>query len=91
MTPRMNQRWWSGLYQLIFYFSRGFFYSTEQFEFDFQEYIHRVGRTARGEKGKGSALLFLLPQELKFLIYLKVIILCTDNSVFSEVKEILHI
>ncbi|XP_047085937.1 DEAD-box ATP-dependent RNA helicase 27-like [Lolium rigidum] len=36
-----------------------------------KEYIHRVGRTARGEKGKGSALLFLLPQELKFLIYLK--------------------
>ncbi|KAM3255571.1 hypothetical protein ACQJBY_048665 [Aegilops geniculata] len=36
-----------------------------------KDYIHRVGRTARGEKGKGSALLFLLPQELKFLIYLK--------------------
>jgi superfamily II DNA/RNA helicase len=42
------------------------------FEFHFQDYIHRVGRTARGEKGKGSALLFLLPEELKFLIYLKV-------------------
>jgi len=41
-------------------------------EFHFQDYIHRVGRTARGEKGKGSALLFLLPEELKFLIYLKV-------------------
>ncbi|CAD6207108.1 unnamed protein product [Miscanthus lutarioriparius] len=36
-----------------------------------KDYIHRVGRTARGEKGKGSALLFLLPEELKFLIYLK--------------------
>lgn len=41
-------------------------------EFHFQDYIHRVGRTARGDKGKGSALLFLLPEELKFLIYLKV-------------------
>lgn len=34
------------------------------------EYIHRVGRTARIEK-KGRALLFLLPQELGFLRYLK--------------------
>ena len=34
------------------------------------EYIHRVGRTARVEK-KGKALLFLLPQELGFLRYLK--------------------
>lgn len=38
----------------------------------FQEYIHRVGRTARGEGGKGHALLFLLPEELQFLRYLKV-------------------
>jgi len=38
----------------------------------FQEYIHRVGRTARGEGGKGNALLFLLPEELQFLVYLKV-------------------
>jgi ATP-dependent RNA helicase DDX18/HAS1 len=34
------------------------------------EYIHRVGRTARVER-KGKALLFLLPQELGFLRYLK--------------------
>lgn len=34
------------------------------------EYIHRVGRTARAES-KGRALLFLLPQELGFLRYLK--------------------
>ena len=34
------------------------------------EYIHRVGRTARVER-KGRALLFLLPQELGFLRYLK--------------------
>lgn len=29
---------------------------------DPKEYIHRVGRTARGEKGAGRALLFLLPE-----------------------------
>eukprot|EP00041_Stephanoeca_diplocostata_P013182 m.230004 g.230004 ORF g.230004 m.230004 type:complete len:198 (+) comp19251_c0_seq1:1469-2062(+) len=38
---------------------------------DPKEYIHRVGRTARGETGKGRALLFLLPEELGFLKYLK--------------------
>lgn len=37
-----------------------------------QEYIHRVGRTARGEGAKGNALLFLIPEELQFLKYLKV-------------------
>ncbi|WVZ60900.1 hypothetical protein U9M48_010860 [Paspalum notatum var. saurae] len=37
-----------------------------------EDYIHRVGRTAPGDKGKGSALLFLLPEELEFLTYLKV-------------------
>ncbi|KAL6518587.1 hypothetical protein OROGR_019089 [Orobanche gracilis] len=36
-----------------------------------KEYIHRVGRTARGEGAKGNALLFLIPEELKFLSYLK--------------------
>ncbi|KAJ7978819.1 RNA helicase [Quillaja saponaria] len=38
---------------------------------DPKEYIHRVGRTARGEGGKGNALLFLIPEELLFLRYLK--------------------
>lgn len=38
---------------------------------DPKEYIHRVGRTARGETGQGRALLFLLPEELLFLRYLK--------------------
>eukprot|EP01126_Amoeba_proteus_P036730 TRINITY_DN374_c0_g1_i2.p1 TRINITY_DN374_c0_g1~~TRINITY_DN374_c0_g1_i2.p1 ORF type:complete len:524 (-),score=109.98 TRINITY_DN374_c0_g1_i2:432-2003(-) len=38
---------------------------------DPKEYIHRVGRTARGLGGKGRALLFLLPSELQFLKYLK--------------------
>ena len=39
--------------------------------FGLQEYIHRVGRTARGNEGRGHALLLLLPEELAFLRYLK--------------------
>ncbi|PSC68006.1 ATP-dependent RNA helicase HAS1 [Micractinium conductrix] len=38
---------------------------------DPKEYIHRVGRTARGRSGRGRALLMLLPEELAFLKYLK--------------------
>jgi len=38
---------------------------------DPKEYIHRVGRTARGEGGTGHALLILRPEELGFLRYLK--------------------
>jgi len=38
---------------------------------DPKEYIHRVGRTARGESSKGDALLILQPNELGFLKYLK--------------------
>ncbi|XP_062312368.1 ATP-dependent RNA helicase DDX18 [Osmerus eperlanus] len=38
---------------------------------DPKEYIHRVGRTARGIDGRGHALLILRPQELGFLRYLK--------------------
>jgi len=38
---------------------------------DPKEYIHRVGRTARGIDGKGKALMFLLPSEVRFLKYLK--------------------
>ncbi len=34
---------------------------------DPREYIHRVGRTARGKDGRGRALLLLLPEELAFL------------------------
>src|SRR5438067_12383407 len=40
-------------------------------ENDLQEYIHRVGRTARGEGGQGHALLILRPEELGFLHFLK--------------------
>ena len=38
---------------------------------DPKEYIHRVGRTARGEGARGNALLFLLPEEVMFLRYLR--------------------
>ena len=38
---------------------------------DPEDYIHRVGRTARGATGKGRALLFLLEHELGFLRFLK--------------------
>eukprot|EP00929_Paragymnodinium_shiwhaense_P008368 TRINITY_DN11231_c0_g1_i1.p1 TRINITY_DN11231_c0_g1~~TRINITY_DN11231_c0_g1_i1.p1 ORF type:complete len:695 (-),score=249.63 TRINITY_DN11231_c0_g1_i1:224-2308(-) len=36
-----------------------------------KEYIHRVGRTARGADGQGKALLFLMPEELGFLQHLR--------------------
>ncbi|KAL4920010.1 ATP-dependent RNA helicase has1 [Aspergillus aurantiobrunneus] len=38
---------------------------------DTRDYIHRVGRTARGADGKGRSLLFLQPSEVGFLKYLK--------------------
>uniref|UniRef100_A0A2K6V4V6 ATP-dependent RNA helicase n=1 Tax=Saimiri boliviensis boliviensis TaxID=39432 RepID=A0A2K6V4V6_SAIBB len=40
-------------------------------EVDWIEYIHRVGRTAKGLNGRGHALLILHPEELDFLRYLK--------------------
>ncbi|KAF2224006.1 ATP-dependent RNA helicase HAS1 [Elsinoe ampelina] len=38
---------------------------------DPRDYIHRVGRTARGSGGKGKSLMFLQPSEVGFLKYLK--------------------
>eukprot|EP00980_Cylindrotheca_fusiformis_P023182 scaffold10199_cov146-Cylindrotheca_fusiformis.AAC.39 len=38
---------------------------------DPREYIHRVGRTARGANGSGRALMFLTPEETGFLRYLQ--------------------
>jgi ATP-dependent RNA helicase DDX18/HAS1 len=38
---------------------------------DPEDYIHRVGRTARGAQGSGKALLFIYEHELGFLRYLK--------------------
>lgn len=37
----------------------------------FQEYIHRVGRTARGMGAEGNAVLLLRPEEQDFVPYLK--------------------
>ncbi|EQL02370.1 ATP-dependent RNA helicase HAS1 [Ophiocordyceps sinensis CO18] len=36
-----------------------------------RDYIHRVGRTARGADGRGRSLLFLQPNEVGFLSHLK--------------------
>jgi len=38
---------------------------------DPRDYIHRVGRTARGANGKGRSLMFLLPNEVGFIKFLK--------------------
>ena len=38
---------------------------------DPRDYIHRVGRTARGANGKGRSLMFLQPSEVGFLRHLK--------------------
>ncbi|OQV02582.1 hypothetical protein CLAIMM_07752 [Cladophialophora immunda] len=38
---------------------------------DPRDYIHRVGRTARGANGKGRSLMFLQPSEVGFLSQLK--------------------
>ena len=38
---------------------------------DPDDYIHRVGRTARGADKSGKALLFIFEHELGFLWYLK--------------------
>ncbi|KAI9813624.1 MAG: ATP-dependent RNA helicase [Pycnora praestabilis] len=38
---------------------------------DPRDYIHRVGRTARGSNGKGRSLMFLQPSEVGFLSHLK--------------------
>ncbi|OVA05054.1 Helicase [Macleaya cordata] len=51
-----------------------------------KEYIHRVGRTARGEGGKGHALLFLIPEELQFLRYLKAAKVPVKEYEFDEKK-----
>ncbi|XP_022137361.1 DEAD-box ATP-dependent RNA helicase 51 [Momordica charantia] len=51
-----------------------------------KEYIHRVGRTARGEGSKGNALLFLIPEELQFLRYLKAAKVPVKEYEFSDKK-----
>ncbi|KAF8655918.1 hypothetical protein HU200_060872 [Digitaria exilis] len=56
---------------------------------DPKDYIHRVGRTARGDKGKGNALLFLLPEELKLLVHLQGANIFLTEYEFSE-KHVLE-
>ena len=56
---------------------------------DPKEYIHRVGRTARNG-GRGRALLFLLPNELGFLRYLKQAKIPLNEFEFST-KKIVNI
>jgi len=53
---------------------------------DAKEYIHRVGRTARGLKEKGKALLFLLPQELGYLALLKELKVPVNEYKFPQKK-----
>ncbi len=53
---------------------------------DPKEYIHRVGRTARGASGRGRALLFLLPEELGFLKYLRAAKVSMNEYEFPESK-----
>ncbi|KAM2456007.1 hypothetical protein PS1_015935 [Malus domestica] len=50
------------------------------------EYIHRVGRTARGEGATGKALLFLIPEELQFIRYLKAANVPVKPYDFNEKK-----
>ncbi|KJH42464.1 DEAD/DEAH box helicase [Dictyocaulus viviparus] len=51
-----------------------------------REYIHRVGRTARGEDGRGNALLILRPEELGFLRYLRAAKVVLNEFEFSWAK-----
>ncbi|KAH7728325.1 putative ATP-dependent RNA helicase pitchoune [Aphelenchoides avenae] len=51
-----------------------------------REYIHRVGRTARGDTGTGHALLVLRPEELGFLRYLKAAKVTLNEYEFSWAK-----
>jgi len=53
---------------------------------DPREYIHRVGRTARGATGKGRALLFLTPEEIGFLRYLKAAKVSLNEYEFPQKK-----
>ncbi|PAV85396.1 hypothetical protein WR25_09831 [Diploscapter pachys] len=51
-----------------------------------REYIHRVGRTARGKDGRGNALLILQPEELGFLRYLRAAKVVLSEMEFSWSK-----
>ena len=53
---------------------------------DPKEYIHRVGRTARGLDAKGRALIFLMPEEFNFLKHLKAAKIPLNEFEFPQEK-----
>ncbi|QSL64360.1 hypothetical protein MERGE_001660 [Pneumocystis wakefieldiae] len=55
---------------------------------DPRDYIHRVGRTARGAEAKGKSLMFLVPSELGFLRYLKAAKVSLNEYEFSKLANI---
>ncbi|KAL7291562.1 hypothetical protein TKK_0014817 [Trichogramma kaykai] len=55
---------------------------------DPKEYIHRVGRTARGEGSSGNAILILRPEELGFLKYLKRAKIPINEFEFKKIDRI---
>jgi ATP-dependent RNA helicase DDX18/HAS1 len=58
---------------------------------DPKEYIHRVGRTARGATGSGRALMFLTPQETGFLRYLQAATKVTLNEYEFPTSKIANV
>lgn len=48
---------------------------------DANEYIHRVGRTARGMGAEGNAVMLLRPDEIEFVSYLK------ESKIFLDKYE----
>jgi ATP-dependent RNA helicase DDX18/HAS1 len=58
---------------------------------DPKEYIHRVGRTARGATGSGRALMFLTPQETGFLRYLQAAANVTLNEYEFPTSKIANV
>ena len=58
---------------------------------DPREYIHRVGRTARGATGSGRALMFLTPQETGFLRYLQAAARVTLNEYEFPTSKIANV
>ncbi|KAF0989808.1 hypothetical protein HZS_6274, partial [Henneguya salminicola] len=53
---------------------------------DPKEYIHRVGRTARGSNAKGQAILILLQEELAFIDYLRTLNIPITEFDFKKAK-----
>ena len=53
---------------------------------DPEEYLHRVGRTARGANKVGKALLMIMPNEINFIRMLQLYKIKLDESQFPEKK-----